>query len=176
MDVQVPWNHVVSKFYCVLIYASQRWLNLKLVSTHSNSSKFPHGSMATYATVLVRLSFKRSWNKKESNVLHNYGKRTLLLAYRQTWIMKMAVFWVVAAGWFALMMEAASTFQTSVNFYQTTRRNNPEDSHLHIRRREKPKSQPVLKQTSLGDKIKDNEMRKACSTHGKMRTCLHTIF
>jgi hypothetical protein len=31
----------------------------------------------------------------------------------------------------ALMMEAASTSETSVNFYQTTRRNNPEDSHLH---------------------------------------------
>jgi hypothetical protein len=30
-----------------------------------------------------------------------------------------------------LMMEAASTSETSVNFYQTTRRNNPEDSHLH---------------------------------------------
>jgi hypothetical protein len=31
----------------------------------------------------------------------------------------------------ALKMEAASTSETSVNFYQTTRRNNPEDSHLH---------------------------------------------
>jgi hypothetical protein len=31
----------------------------------------------------------------------------------------------------ALMMEAASTTETSVNFYQTTRHNNPEDSHLH---------------------------------------------
>jgi hypothetical protein len=31
------------------------------------------------------------------------------------------------------MMEAASTSETSVNFYQTTRRNNPEDSHLHNR-------------------------------------------
>jgi hypothetical protein len=30
----------------------------------------------------------------------------------------------------ALMMEAASTSETLVNFYQTTRRNNPEDSHL----------------------------------------------
>jgi hypothetical protein len=30
----------------------------------------------------------------------------------------------------ALMMEAASTSETSVNFYQTTRHNNPEDSHL----------------------------------------------
>jgi hypothetical protein len=39
----------------------------------------------------------------------------------------MAVFWIVAI---ALMMEAASTSETSVNFYQTTRRYNPEDSHL----------------------------------------------
>jgi hypothetical protein len=30
----------------------------------------------------------------------------------------------------ALMMEAANTSETSVNFYQATRRNNPEDSHL----------------------------------------------
>jgi hypothetical protein len=40
----------------------------------------------------------------------------------------------------ALMMEAASTSETSVNFYQTTRRNNPEDSHLHTHRRENLKS------------------------------------
>jgi hypothetical protein len=30
----------------------------------------------------------------------------------------------------ALMMEAASTYETSLNFYQTTRHNNPEGSHL----------------------------------------------
>jgi hypothetical protein len=30
-----------------------------------------------------------------------------------------------------LMMEATSTYETSVNFYHTRRRNNPEDSHLH---------------------------------------------
>jgi hypothetical protein len=36
----------------------------------------------------------------------------------------------------ALMMEAASTSETSVKFYQTTRRYSPEDSHLHTRRRE----------------------------------------
>jgi hypothetical protein len=29
------------------------------------------------------------------------------------------------------MMEAVSTSETSVSFYQTTQRNNPEDSHLH---------------------------------------------
>jgi hypothetical protein len=46
----------------------------------------------------------------------------------------------------ALMMEAASTFETSANFYQTTRRNIPEDSHLHTRRREnlKPHLQSVF--------------------------------
>jgi hypothetical protein len=32
----------------------------------------------------------------------------------------------------ALMMGAASTSETSVNFYKTTRRNIPEDSHFHI--------------------------------------------
>jgi hypothetical protein len=32
----------------------------------------------------------------------------------------------------ALLMEAASTSETSVNFYQTIRRNNPEDSHLQL--------------------------------------------
>jgi hypothetical protein len=30
----------------------------------------------------------------------------------------------------ALMMEAASTSEKSINFYHTTRRNTPEDSHL----------------------------------------------
>jgi hypothetical protein len=35
-----------------------------------------------------------------------------------------------------LIMKAARTSETSVNFYQTTQRNNPGDSHLHTRRRE----------------------------------------
>jgi hypothetical protein len=34
------------------------------------------------------------------------------------------------------MMEAARTSETLVNFYQTTRHYNPEDSHLHTHRRE----------------------------------------
>jgi hypothetical protein len=37
-------------------------------------------------------------------------------------------------------MEAARTSETAVNFYQTTRRNNPEDSNLHTHRRENLKS------------------------------------
>jgi hypothetical protein len=32
----------------------------------------------------------------------------------------------------ALMMEAASTSEMSGKFYQTTRRNNPENSHLRL--------------------------------------------
>jgi hypothetical protein len=39
------------------------------------------------------------------------------------------------------MMEASSTSETSVNFYQTSRRNNSEDSRLHTRRRENLKSE-----------------------------------
>jgi hypothetical protein len=38
--------------------------------------------------------------------------------------MKMAVFWVAAS---------ARTSETLVNFYQTTRRYNPEDSHLRVK-------------------------------------------
>jgi hypothetical protein len=40
----------------------------------------------------------------------------------------------------ALVMEAARTSETLVNFYQTTRRYNPEDSHLRTHRRENLKS------------------------------------
>jgi hypothetical protein len=38
------------------------------------------------------------------------------------------------------MMEAVSTSETLVNFYQTTRCYNPEDSNLHTHRRENLKS------------------------------------
>jgi hypothetical protein len=40
----------------------------------------------------------------------------------------------------AVLIEAASTSETSVNFYQTTQRNIPEDRHLHNLRRENIKS------------------------------------
>jgi hypothetical protein len=42
-------------------------------------------------------------------------------------------------------MEAANTTETSVNFYQTTRRNIPEDSHLLTRRCDNPKSHKTYK-------------------------------
>jgi hypothetical protein len=41
------------------------------------------------------------------------------------------------------MMEAVGTSETSVNFCQTIRRNNPENSHLHALRRENLKSQDL---------------------------------
>jgi hypothetical protein len=44
----------------------------------------------------------------------------------------------------ALMMEAARTSETLANFYQTTRRYNPEDSHRLTHRRENLKSYFVL--------------------------------
>jgi hypothetical protein len=40
----------------------------------------------------------------------------------------------------ALMMEAARTSEMSVNFYQTTRRYNPDDDHRRTHRRENLKS------------------------------------
>jgi hypothetical protein len=71
----------------------------------------------------------------------------------------MAVFWVVAScslvevyqsfrgpcclhhhSLTALMMEAARTSETLIIFYQTTRRYNPEDSHIRTHRRENLKS------------------------------------
>jgi hypothetical protein len=53
---------------------------------------------------------------------------------------KMAVFWVVVWCVIALMMEAQRTSETLVNFYQTTRRYSPEDSHLRTHRRENLRS------------------------------------
>jgi hypothetical protein len=46
------------------------------------------------------------------------------------------------------MMEAARTSETLVNFYQTTRRFNPEDSHLRTHRRENLKSNLIYSQGS----------------------------
>jgi hypothetical protein len=69
--------------------------------------------------------------------------------------MKISVFWAVAPCCLvavyrrfrgtcclliALMIEVASTSETSVNFYQTTRRYNREERHLYTRRCENLKS------------------------------------
>jgi hypothetical protein len=71
-----------------------------------------------------------------SKTKHNNNTNTPLLKRSELYvkfqvlapaIMKIAVFWVAAI---ALMMEAVSTSERSVNFYQITRCNNPEDRHL----------------------------------------------
>jgi hypothetical protein len=49
----------------------------------------------------------------------------------------------------ALMVEAASSSEKSVNFYQIVQQNNPEDSHLHTRRCENLKSHPITVHTWL---------------------------
>jgi hypothetical protein len=58
----------------------------------------------------------------------------------------------------ALMLEAASTSETSVNFYQTTRRYNPEDSNLHTRRREHLKYYFVYKFFKYVDETVSNAL------------------
>jgi hypothetical protein len=72
--------------------------------------------------------------------------------------MKMADFWdaapcslvetdvseALAVSIIRAMMEAVRTSETSVNFYQSTRRNIPEEIHLHTRRRENLKSRKLV--------------------------------
>jgi hypothetical protein len=54
------------------------------------------------------------------------------MSHRVVWYKFTEVSEVLAASIIiALMMEAVSASETSVNFYETTRRNLPEDSHLH---------------------------------------------
>jgi hypothetical protein len=50
-----------------------------------------------------------------------------------------------------LIMDAGRTPETLVNFYQTTRRYNPEDSHLRTHRRENLKSYFMLYQVTCLD-------------------------
>jgi hypothetical protein len=66
------------------------------------------------------------------------------------------------------MMEAASTSETLVNFYQTTRRYNPEDSHLHTHRRENLKSFLISSSEELAFIVGlGNECRKVFHINGR---------
>jgi hypothetical protein len=58
----------------------------------------------------------------------------------------------------ALMMEAASTSETLVNFYQTAQRKIPEEGHLHTRRRENLKSHTLFtfQQTFIPEVLDSN--------------------
>jgi hypothetical protein len=58
----------------------------------------------------------------------------------------------------ALMMEAARTSETLVNFYQTTQCNNPEDSHLHTCGHENLKSNFLLMNGKIDSGMKVEEI------------------
>jgi hypothetical protein len=78
--------------------------------------------------------------------------------------MKMTVFWDVAPcdlvevyrrfrGAIALIMEAESTSETSVNIYQTARRNILEGSNLDARRHENLKSHQALSELRTAESL-----------------------
>jgi hypothetical protein len=69
--------------------------------------------------------FDNCWNIKIS-VFWKFASCSLLKIYRLSEVLT-ALFAVPA-----LIMDAISTVETSVNFYKTTRYNISEDSHLHI--------------------------------------------
>jgi hypothetical protein len=69
-------------------------------------------------------------------VLWVVGPRSLVEVYRRFRVLAASI----TSAMIALMMEAARTSETLVNFYRTTRRCNPEDSNRHTRRRENLKS------------------------------------
>jgi hypothetical protein len=79
--------------------------------------------------------------KENGAVVHKLNGAIILMKNNRTVLrlqvltaasMKVTVFWDIApySLMIALMMEAVSTSETSVNLYQTARRNIPEDSHL----------------------------------------------
>jgi hypothetical protein len=51
------------------------------------------------------------------------------------------------------MMEEVSTSETSIIFYETVWRDNPEDNHLHTRRPENLKSHALIYHQFLNTKI-----------------------
>jgi hypothetical protein len=62
------------------------------------------------------------------------------------------------------MMEAASTSETSVNLYQTTRRNNPEDSHLQLTDQKKKKNQKLFPKLTKNNSMEQSPSWEAKST------------
>jgi hypothetical protein len=92
---------------------------------------------------MTRINFGAYLRSKHMTEKPTINKMLLGIEVLTEASMKVSIFWVVASlvevyrrfrgacclqG--PLMMEAASTSETSVNFYQTTRRCNPEDTHL----------------------------------------------
>jgi hypothetical protein len=110
---------------------------------------------------IVTFHFNNSYSKKKLTII--VGAETyILLTFAQITVeLTFRVFWYIAPcnlvevdrrftdayclhyqgdEFIYLMMEAVRTYETSVNINVTTRRYIPEDSKLHIRRRENLKS------------------------------------
>jgi hypothetical protein len=78
----------------------------------------------------------------------------------------------------ALMMEAVNTSETSVSFYQATRRNIPEDSHLHTHRRKNLKSHQenfFLKRQDPVRGEKGKKYAKAVGLYIFLRKSMHSF-
>jgi hypothetical protein len=101
-----------------------------------------------YSNTVISVGEKYTfWNSSLCDCLHplvtsEYSSQHFVLKHPKTMksfkfsrrrVWRWLVFWVVApcSLAIALMMEAASTSETSANFNQTTRRSNPEDSHIN---------------------------------------------
>jgi hypothetical protein len=89
-------------------------------------------------------SIKRQ-HKKEQEIRivpqsYEISTPTRLVCQKLQTLPKAHIFEVLSLIRFALMIEAARTSETFLNFNQTTRHYNPEDSHLRTHRRENLKS------------------------------------
>jgi hypothetical protein len=83
-------------------------------------------SVTMWRTYIRPTYISNLWSWYTHNIytkyMYTYTHAQYIHTYVQAYILICPSWW----RW-ALMMEAASTSETSVNFYQTTRRNNPED-------------------------------------------------
>jgi hypothetical protein len=119
-----------------------------------SKTNFPHYSMggkhfqSTFPTHMCLLLFIILKQQTNFHTSCHYRSSAVTLYFGTINNMKMAVFWVVAP---CSLVDINRCFRgaccfhhqsdkTSINIYQTTRRNKPEDSSLHTRRLENLKS------------------------------------
>jgi hypothetical protein len=118
------------------------------VSVHRHSHRNPDSRNSVFVPFLLTVA-----PCKLRAQLHFNGVRVPWFSWRSDG-KKMAAFWDVAScivvevsrslqrGF--LLMEAVNTFETSVNFNRTTRRNITEHSRIRTRRRENLRSQLIV--------------------------------
>jgi hypothetical protein len=109
-------------------------------------SSYHRNDISRISVILILLTLHNNFsNSNKTN--HKYSKRTVRFEVLKAASMKMTVSWEVALcslvevyrrfrgacrlHHHGLIMVSANTSETSVNFYQTTWPNIPEDSHLY---------------------------------------------